>query len=67
MIRHGRTMCVIVCHFPNVDDQMDTSLAIILVGLWCMLFGQSTRVAIMLVCNWCSKGWHMACLTLPLD
>jgi hypothetical protein len=21
----------------------------------------------MMVCEWCSKGWHMACLTLPLD
>jgi hypothetical protein len=54
-------------HFPNVNDQIDTCLGIIHVGLWCMLCGQATWVAIMLVCVWNSKGWHMACLTLPLD
>jgi len=55
------------CHLPNVNGQIDPSLVIIPIGLWCMLCGQSTRVAIMLVCDQCSRGWHMAHLTLPLD
>jgi len=54
-------------HLPNVNGQIDPSLAVILVGLWCMLCGQSIGATTMLVCDRCSKGWHMACLTLPLD
>jgi len=55
------------CHLSNVDGQIDPSLIVILVGLWCTLCGQSIGVATMLVCDRCSRGWHMACLTPPLD
>jgi hypothetical protein len=55
------------CHLPNADGHIDPSLPVIPIGLWCMLYGQSIGVATMLVCDWCSRGWHMACLTSPLD
>jgi len=32
-------------HLPNVDEQIDPSLAVIPVGLWCMLCGQSIGIA----------------------
>jgi len=37
------------CHLPNVDDQIDPSLAMVHVGLLCMLCGQSSRTTIMLI------------------
>ncbi len=55
------------CHLPNVDGQVDPSLAIILIGLWYMLCGQSIGTTTMLVCDRCLRRWHMECLTLPLD
>jgi hypothetical protein len=55
------------CHLFNVDGQIDPSLAVIPINLWCMLCGQSIGVTTMLVYDWCSRGWHMACLTPPLE
>jgi hypothetical protein len=34
---------------------------------FCMLCEQFTRVAIVLICNQCSKSWHMGCFMLPLE
>ncbi len=42
------------CHLPNVDCQMDPSLAMVLAGLQCMLCGQVLEVATMLICDKCS-------------
>jgi hypothetical protein len=70
MVKHGKTMCIIVCDVifqMCVHGQIDPSLVVIPIGLWSMLCGQSTKIATMLVCDRCLKGWHMACLTLPLD
>lgn len=55
------------CHLPNVNDTMDPSLAIVRVGLRCMLCGAVAEAAHMLVCDRCSRGWHMSCLTPPID
>ncbi len=48
-------------HFSNVDGQIDPFLDVVLIGLLCMLCGQSLRIATMLICNQCSRGWHMGC------
>jgi PHD-finger len=55
------------CHLPNIDDSMDPSLAIVPVGLRCMLCGSARGAATMLICDGCSRGWHMSCLTPSLD
>ncbi|BBN08003.1 hypothetical protein Mp_4g07990 [Marchantia polymorpha subsp. ruderalis] len=55
------------CHLPNVDGTMDPSLAIVRASLRCMLCGSAVQAARMLVCDRCSRGWHMSCLTPPID
>ncbi len=55
------------CPLPNVDDQIDPSLIMVLASLRCMLYGQSLGVTIMLICDNCSQGWHMGCLMPPLE
>jgi hypothetical protein len=55
------------CHLPNVDGTVDPSLVVIRASLRCMLCGSRTTAAHMLVCDRCSKGWHMACMTPPMD
>jgi hypothetical protein len=68
MVKHGRTMCIIVpCLLPNVDGQIDLSLTMVHVSLWCVLYGPSLGVAIMLICDNCSWGWHMGCFMPPLE
>ncbi len=37
------------CHLSHVDGQIDPFSTIVLIGFHCMLCGQSTKVAIMLV------------------
>ncbi len=72
MVKHGKTMCIIVCDVifqMCVHGQIDPSLVVIPIGLWSMLRGQSTKMPLPLcwVCDRCLKRSHMACLTLPLD
>ena len=55
------------CHLPNVDGTMDPSLAVVRAGLRCMLCGSARDAARMLLCDICSRGWHMSCLTPPVD
>ncbi len=55
------------CHFPNVDGQIYPSLFVVPTSLQCMLCGQSSRVATMLICDQCSLGWHMGCLMPPME
>jgi len=55
------------CHLPNVDGQMDSSLVVFLASLRCMLCGQASRVAIMLICDKCFQGGHMVCLVPPME
>jgi hypothetical protein len=55
------------CHLPNVDGTVDLSLAVVWANLRCMLCGSRGGAAHMLVCDRCFKGWHMACMTPPMD
>jgi len=55
------------CHLPNVDGTVDPSLAMVRVGLKCMLCGSRGGADHMLVCDRCSRGWHMAYMTPPMD
>ncbi len=48
-------------HLLNVDGQIDAFLGMVLVGLRCMLCGQSLRATTMLIYDQCSRGWHMGC------
>ncbi len=54
-------------HLPNVDGTVDPSLAVVRANLRCMLCGFKGGVAHMLVCDKCSRGWHIACKTPPMD
>jgi hypothetical protein len=65
MVLFRRTMCVIVHH---VTSQMwMLSLAMIWANLKCMLCESKGGTTYMLVCDRCSRGWHMACMTPPMD
>jgi hypothetical protein len=55
------------CHLPNVDGIVDPSLVVVHAGLRCMLCGSRSGVAHMLVCDRCFRGWHMVCMTPPMD
>jgi hypothetical protein len=55
------------CHLPNVDGTVDLSLAVIRANLQCMLCGSKGGTTHMLVCDRCYRGWHMACMTPPMD
>jgi hypothetical protein len=55
------------CHLPNVDGIVDPSLTVIQAGLRCMLCGSRGGATHMLVCDRCYRGWHMACMTPPMD
>ncbi|CAM6089115.1 unnamed protein product [Calypogeia fissa] len=56
-----------LCHLPNVDGSMDPSSAPVSASLRCMLCGSARDAARMLVCDGCSRGWHMFCLTPPVE
>ncbi|BBN10953.1 hypothetical protein Mp_5g07880 [Marchantia polymorpha subsp. ruderalis] len=55
------------CHLPKIDGTMDPSLAIVRASLRCMLCGSAGQTVRMLVCDKCSRAWHMLCLTPPID
>jgi hypothetical protein len=55
------TMSSSQCGWPN-----GPSLAMVPIGLRCMLCEQVSRVATMLICDKCSQGWHMGCLMPPM-
>jgi hypothetical protein len=55
------------CHLPNVDGTVDPSLAVVRAGLRCMLCGSKGGATHMLMCDRCSRGWHMACMIPPMD
>jgi hypothetical protein len=55
------------CHLPNVDGTVVPSLEVIRVSLRCMFCGSRGGATHMLVCDRCSRGWHMVCITPPMD
>jgi cbb3-type cytochrome oxidase cytochrome c subunit len=52
---------------PNVDGIVDPSLAVKRAGLRCVLCGSKGATTDMLVCDKCSRGWHVMCMTPPMD
>ncbi|KAH8964558.1 hypothetical protein BDL97_04G074100, partial [Sphagnum fallax] len=46
---------------------VDPSLVVVHARLRCMLCGSRGGATHMLVCDRCSRGWHMACMTPPMD
>ncbi len=54
------------CHFPHVDGSIDLFLTIVPTRFHCMLCGQAVGAATMLICDPCSKGWHMGYFMPPL-
>lgn len=61
MVKYGKTMCEIVHHatFHMWMAKCIQSLAIVPIGLQCMLCEKSQGVATVLVSNCCFRGWHM--------
>jgi site-specific DNA-cytosine methylase len=57
---------VTLCHLPNLDPVIDPLTAAIPAGYKCMACGDPRRPATMILCDVCSRGWHLECLTPPL-
>jgi hypothetical protein len=58
------------CHLPHIDGTVHSSTSHIPTGLRyqvCSSLGSSAkRATIMVICDICSTGWHLECLTPPL-
>jgi rubredoxin len=54
------------CHLPNIDGTVHPGTSHIPVGLRCRLCGSAKHAATMVICDICSTGWHLECLTPPL-
>ena len=54
------------CHLP-IHGFVHPKLAIVPYGFCCFMCREKKGVAIMLLCDQCQRGWHMACLTPPLS
>ncbi len=68
IVRHGRITYIIVHQIILLLWMTKMSHPWLLpLHFFCILCEQFTRVAIMLICNQCSRGWHMGCFTLPLE
>jgi hypothetical protein len=69
MVLFGRIMCIIVRHVTSQMwmVQLTQVMAMVRANLRCMLCGSKGGTAHMLVCDRCYRGWHMACMTPPMD
>ena len=54
------------CHLPNIDTTIDPTLLDVPAGHSCHACGSPQREEVMLVCDSCSRGWHIDCLQPPL-
>lgn len=54
------------CHLPHLDGTLDPSSAVIPAGKKCMACGDARRGYAMVLCDACSRGWHLDCLRPPL-
>jgi hypothetical protein len=54
------------CHLPHIDGTIHPGTSHISVGLKCRLCGSPKRAATLVICDVCSIGWHLECLTPPL-
>ena len=55
------------CHLPNIDTTINPTLLDIPAGHSCHACGSSEREDVLLVCDSCSRGWHLDCLQPPLS
>jgi hypothetical protein len=55
------------CHLPHIDGTVHPGTSHISAGLKCRLYGSPKRAATMVICDVCSTGWHLECLTPPLS
>jgi len=68
MVKDGKTMCKIaLVIFLMWMVKLTFFFVVVPIGLWCMLCGQFLGAITMLMCDQCSRGWHMGCLTPPLN
>jgi hypothetical protein len=56
-----------LCHLPDIDGTIDLSMAYVEDDLACEGCHSPYHEADMLVCDNCLEGWHIWCLTPPLD
>lgn len=54
------------CHLPHLDGTLDPYAAVIPEGQKCMECGDKRRGYQMVLCDRCSRGWHIGCLKPPL-
>jgi hypothetical protein len=54
------------CHLPHIDGIVYPRTSHISASLRCRLCGSVRRAATMVICDVCSTGWHLECLTPPL-
>jgi hypothetical protein len=54
------------CHLPHIDGTVHPSTSHIPTGLRYQLCGNAKHAATMVICDICSTGWHLECLTPPL-
>jgi hypothetical protein len=70
--RDGKRMTVnasnlTLCHLPDIDGAIDLTLAQVDDDLECEGCGSPHHEADMLLCDNCLEGWHIWCLTPPLQ
>jgi hypothetical protein len=53
-------------HLPHIDGMVHPGTSHISARLKCRLCGSPKQAATMAICDVCSTGWHLECLTPPL-
>ena len=64
MTEHSKN--VALCYQPDMDDEVDLTMTYVLRYHPCEVCGRADGEPTMLVCDVCSKGYHMECLDPPL-
>jgi hypothetical protein len=54
------------CQLPHIDGTVHPGTSHNFAGLRCRLCSSARRAATMVICDVCSIGWHLECLTPPL-
>jgi hypothetical protein len=54
-----------LCHLPHIDGTVHPGTSHIPAGLRCRLCGSAKRAATIVICDICTIGWHLECLTPP--
>lgn len=56
-----------ICHLPDMDGEIDMSLAYVSDDLECSACGSAAHGGDMPLCDNCGRGWHIWCLDPPLE